>query len=525
MTADSTSGASELQAAAIHGVRWSTIARPVTEVLLLGSMVLLAHLIPPADFGRYAVALVLQEVAQGVPTEGISNALVQRKVLRHEHLESGAALGLIIGLVLAGVMLVLASLVVEPIFGGRTAMFVRLMTPLCLLSGASTVPTAMLSRRMAFRRLSVMEVVSALVRVTTCIVLALMGLGGEALVLGTLAGAVATLLIVWTGAWPPLPRLHWTAAKEVMRHGMPLSLASLSWVGFSNVDYAIIGARLGPVQAGFYFRAYTVAIEYQKKVSMVMGQVGFPVLARTRTAEELARMHRQMVRLLTILLFPLLTLLAIVAPTLVPFLFGHNWTRAVVPIQVLALGGASTLVIEAAGTILMVNGRTRVLLGFGTGHFIVYGLSVLAVVHYGIVAVAIDAAVVHTLFLLMAYAVMLSGTSENPLRRLWGDVAPATVSCVGLTACALPVALLLRAAHTPTPLELPAAGVAGGVGYLLTLRLAFPAVWRVESAILERILPGFRRPRRIDHAQPGKGTAARVPSQMFPDQIVTPSSK
>ena len=36
---------------------------------------------------------------------------------------------------------------------------------------------------------------------------------------------------------------------------------SISWVGFSNVDYAIIGARLGALRTGLYFRAYTLAVE------------------------------------------------------------------------------------------------------------------------------------------------------------------------------------------------------------------------------------------------------------------------
>ena len=34
----------------------------------------------------------------------------------------------------------------------------------------------------------------------------------------------------------------------------------------------------------FHFCAYTLAVEYQGKLSIVMGQVGFPVLARTRDA-------------------------------------------------------------------------------------------------------------------------------------------------------------------------------------------------------------------------------------------------
>ena len=142
-----------------------------------------------------------------------------------------------------------------------------------------------------------------------------------------------------------------------------------------------------------------------------------------------------MVRLLTIVLFPLLVLLAITAPVLVPFLFGHQWTGAVVPVQILAVGGASTLLTDAVGTVLMASGRTRALLGFGMAHFFAYGLAVFLVVPLGIAAVAVAAAVVHTLFCFVAYTMLLRGSPEHPLRRLWDDIAPASVSCLGLVAC------------------------------------------------------------------------------------------
>jgi lipopolysaccharide exporter len=482
----------ELRTAAAHGLRWSAIARPSTEVIQLVSIVVLARLIVPAEFGRFAIALIAQEVAYVIVAGGLSGALVQRKTIGREHLQAGMALGLIAGLALAGLTLVAASLIVTPIFGARTALFVRLMAPLCLVSALSTVPTATLQRRMSFRRLSEVEILGALVRLVVCVGLALAGLSGEALVLGVLAGSVTGAAIVWLSAPPPPPRLHRAAARELLSYGLPASLATVSWVGFSNVDYAIIGARLGALQTGLYFRAYTVAVEYQSKVAMVMGQVGFPVLARTHSAAELTRMYRQMVRVLTITLFPLLVLLAIAAPVAVPFLFGPRWTAAVVPVQILALGGASTLVINAVGTVLMATGRARALLGYGLSHFIAYGLTVFLVVPLGIVAVAVDAAVVHTLFLLVAYALMLRGSSERPLRRLWDDIAPATVSCAGLVAVALPASLALTATHAPAVVWLAALGLTALPSYLLTLRVCFPATWRAQLAVVERVLPGHR---------------------------------
>ncbi len=91
--------ANELRDAAAHGVRWSAIARPTVEILQLGSIVILARLIVPAEFGRYAIALIAQEVAYLMVAGGLSSALVQRKTIDREHQQTGMALGLLAGLI------------------------------------------------------------------------------------------------------------------------------------------------------------------------------------------------------------------------------------------------------------------------------------------------------------------------------------------------------------------------------------------------------------------------------------------
>ncbi len=490
---DDSPPADELRAAAVHGVRSSSIARPATELLLLGSMIVLARLISPAEFGRYAVALIAQELAYVIVSEAVGSALVQRKDVGREHLQAGVAVALLIGLVLTGLMLAVSGLLIAPIFGARTALFMRLTTPLCLISAVGIVPTAILRRRMAFRRLSEMEVMSTLIRVAVCVGLAVAGLGGEALIFGTVASGLAMTVIASLSAPAPLPRLHRRPARELLHYGLPASLASVSWVGFRNSDYAIVGARLGALQAGLYFRAYTLAVDYQKKVSVVMSQVGFPLLARTGGNAATSDMRRQMVRLLTIVLFPLIALLAILAPVLVPFLFGPKWAGAVVPTQILAVGGAATLVIDAAGTVLMAAGRTRALLGYGLAHWIVYGLTVFLVVPLGIDAVALDASVVHAAFLVVAYTLMLSDSPERPLHQLWDDIAPATISCVGLVAIVLPANLALSALQLPAIVQLAAIGLIAIPPYLLTLRLCFPATSRSLRTIAGLIMPEHRR--------------------------------
>jgi O-antigen/teichoic acid export membrane protein len=479
----------DLTEATAGGLRWLTYARVAIELTLLGGMVVLARLIPPAAFGMFAVVLIVQELALAMPMEGVGSALVQRRSIRREHLQAGLLLSLIVGAVLALLTLILAPLVVAPSIGEETARLVTLATPWFLLGAIYSVPSAVLRRRLDFKRMTILDLTMTSSRAAVSIVLAFAGLDAEALVWGNLVGMAIALVVALVFAPVPLPRWNTRAIRDLLPYGGPAALACVAWTGFRNGDYAIIGARLGTAQAGFYYRGYQLAVEYQKKISAVMSQMAFPVLARTAGREEMLALRRRMVRLLTVVVFPLLAMLVLLAPEVIPWLFGPAWEPAVVPTQILAAGGAATLVTDTVGSALQAAGRAGALLGYGVAHFVVYAGCVYAVAGYGLVAVSIAAATVHTVFLVIAYQLMLHGHPERALAFLWHDIAAALVACVALVAVAAPLGWVLSSAGAPTPVHILLVPGAGGAAYLLALRTGFPSAWRDLIAALRRLVP------------------------------------
>jgi lipopolysaccharide exporter len=485
----------DLRAAAEHGVRWAAMSRPAIEIVLLASMVVIARLISPAEYGRFAIVTALSELAIAIPSQGVGTALVQMETVTRRHQQAGALLGIGVSLVLVALAYILGWLVIGPVFGGRTEHLVHLATPGFLLAGLAAVPMAMLTRRLEFKWTSLIDVGNTMTRAAASVALALAGLNAEALIYGgLLAGALATAIAL-IKAPPPLPRYDRAAVRDIRKLGVPAAGAALSWVGFRNCDYAIVGARLGAVQAGLYFRAYTLAVEYQKKVSLVVGQVGFPVLARAATPEALEEMRGRMVQVLSVVLFPLLAILAVTAPVLIPFVFGDDWAPAVGPTQVLALGGASTLVIDAVGASLMARRKTHTVLLFGWAHFAVYAGAVLLIAPLGLTAVALGAALVHTAFMVVCYWLMLRGTGRSTVACIAADLAPAVVSCGVLAGGALAVDVVLNTAHVGDSARLILVSTAGAVAYVLALRALFPRTWDLVLGFAGGVVPANRLPR------------------------------
>ena len=77
-------------------MRWIAAARVATEVVNLASMVVLARLISPAQYGDAAIALVVITLATVLGPGGIGRIGSARSD-RFQHMETGQALGMIFG--------------------------------------------------------------------------------------------------------------------------------------------------------------------------------------------------------------------------------------------------------------------------------------------------------------------------------------------------------------------------------------------------------------------------------------------
>src|SRR6201999_1001000 len=132
-------------------------------------------------FGVFAVIIVVQELSQSMPMEGIGGGLVQRQKIGRRHLEAGRAVSLAGGVVLTALTIGLSFAVIGPIFGEETKLLMIATAPCFLLGAVYALPISVLRRRLDFRRMSMLEIVMNLLRALGTLGLALAGLGAPAL--------------------------------------------------------------------------------------------------------------------------------------------------------------------------------------------------------------------------------------------------------------------------------------------------------------------------------------------------------
>jgi lipopolysaccharide exporter len=488
----------ELRAAALAGVRWFTVARLGVEIAAFSSSVVLARLIPPAEFGRAAVGLFVVVMAGVIPSQGLSVPLVQRREVGDRVLETAALTALLAGLVLGAAVFLLAPVVVAPLLGSRIAELVRIASPAFLLAAFGAVPEALLSRRLNFKSLSIAELASVALGAATAVALAVAGVDAEAIVLGAIVtvGVQAALFLAF--APRVVPRWHRGAFGELGRFGALAALSSYAYTAFRSVDYAILAARVRPAQVGYYWRAYQVAVDYQLKVSMIMLRIAFPLYARSGGLEQTRRLRIRIVRLHTVVVFPLLATLIAVAPKLVPLVFGESWQGAVEPTQILAVAGMAVAVGMGAGPLVMAAGAPGKLLAYNASCLAAYSTLVALTAPYGITTVCVAVALFQ-LAAVLAQVMVVERSVGIPPREVGAALLPAGAGSLAALAVAYPLAAWLSTVDLPRAAFVVAVGAAAALVYGTLLRLAFPAAWadvKLIGGAFMRRSPGETDPPR-----------------------------
>lgn len=468
----------DLRRATMSGIRWITLARLAAELLLLVASVVLARLIPPPEFGRAAVALIVVAVATVSMAQGIGAAIVQMRSADRLDLQSATLVALGSGAVLAGITIAFGSWAAPGLLGDRIGRLIQLSSLAFVFASFGAVSQAVLQRGLNFRRIGMIEVASLLCGTITSVALAAAaGLDAEALVAGGLA--TSATISVLSLASVPLARPRWDRDRvhRITSFGVPSGFAALAYTVFRQVDYAIIAVRLSATEVGLYWRAYQLGVEYQSKITGIMLRITFPVFSRTATMEDMRAVRTRIVRLHATTLLPLLATFIAVAPVLIPWLFGPAWEPSVGPSQLLAVVGMGTAIVTGIGPLMLAAGKQRELLVYNVVTLIIYAAAIYIVAPYGLIAICLAVLGVQGLNFVATHYLLLHRMMGIAVSGLWREIAPGVVSSLALLAVTYPLSDGLGKSGLGSALTLLIASTVACVISVAVIRRLFPAAW------------------------------------------------
>ena len=467
---------SELRSATLSSARWVALSRGSSQAISFLALVVLSHLVPPAAVARAAIALLVTQVATSLSTSGFGARVVREEVLDPAETGLSLVLSWASGILFGLVTILIAVVVFRPIFGGEVEKLVELAALSFPLASLAAVPMALLERRLAFRAISAIEGAGYIGGPVASVVLAIAGFDAPALVIGQLV----TLAVISAAALVISPRVRPRLAspRRILQYGVPATLSGLLYILFNNIDYALLGARLRPTLVGYYVRAYQLGSDYQSKISGILLRVALPVFSRAENLSDLRRIRMRVTRLHATLILPLLFLLMGTAPKTVPLLLGHAWTGAVVPTQILAVGGMIGAIGTGTGPLLLAVNRTTTLLIFNSVLVALYAAAIWVTAPYGIVTVSVVGVAVRLLALAYLLRFIIQPLVGIPaMDTLTRDIAPAVVSATPLLIIAFGGTALIGNWDLPAAPTLALIAFLSLTAYAWILRLLFRSAW------------------------------------------------
>lgn len=509
-----------LQEHIMGGLTWVSAASAVVELASAGTTVVIARLVTPGQYGRAVIALIVPVLASILTYEGFGTPLVLRRKVDRTDLQVATGVSLGLGVLLCGLVVLFAQTAAGPVFGHRMVGLFEMTAPAFVIYAAAVVPRAVLSRRLHWRLMNGSDAGGAIVTGLVSTVLALLGLGASAIVLGAMAGGAVTTLLLWVGAPPVMPRWERHRARESLRVGASAAGAGVAMTFRRNIDYIMLATRLPAHRVGLYWRGFSLGVDQQSKISGVTTRVAMSILPRTDRDDDLRSARRALVQLNTLVIFPLLGILVATAPWFVPAVYGHRWAGAVVPTQVLAIGGMVWATLAGMEGALFAAGAAGALALFNLISLVTVGAVAYLVAPMGVVAVAIAMVALELGTLGCAQYFLLYKRVKVRPRDATMDVLPATVATALMVLVVAPVAS--RLATAVPPLLVVALSGALGLGiYALIVRRLFPSSWSMLQLLLATVgIPPLLRRRRAPVAPPGPDAAER---RGWPTTAVLPS--
>ncbi|MFZ4747561.1 MAG: oligosaccharide flippase family protein [Sphingomonas sp.] len=349
-----------------RSARWAFVESLLSATASLGTVLVLARFVGPAEFGRAGIAVAISAIIQTILLGGMPDAIV-RAPSAHTRLTDSVfwsvlALGACGAAVIAAIGLATGSWWQDPRLGALIA--VQGLTTLAV--AAAAVPTGLLLRKMRTRALVNRTAMAKLAGLAASVGFAFAGYGAWAVVFGNLFSQGFGLLQLLTSMRRPRWRVDDPALAQTLQLGVlagaQQTLGTLATRGF----VLAFGIAYGAHAVGLFNFALRLVEESCGLVITTLRRVTVTSFAAAkRSGVDMKPLFVRGTNVIAYATAPLFLGGAAVAHDAVELLFGPQWLGAVPALQLMLCMWVLRSTRMLVNAIMVVDGRQRALVGFG----------------------------------------------------------------------------------------------------------------------------------------------------------------
>lgn len=328
----------DLKSRTISGGFARLTAQGATFFLRLGSLMVLARLLGPKDFGLVGMVTAFTGVLELCRDFGLSAATVQRETITDDQVSTLFWINMGFGVVLAGIMVALSPEIARFYHEPRLTAVTCVLALGLIFNAAGVQHAALLQREMRYTALAMISVGALFAGTLLAIGGAKAGYGYWSLVAMSVTVPFGNTLGFWLATrWIPGRPRRRSGIRSMVRFGGTLTATGLLVYFSNNMDKVLIGRYWGSAAIGLYGRAYQLINIPTSNLNSAAGEVAFSALSRLQNDRALRRSYfLKGFSLVLALTMPLTIGCELFARDFVRVLLGAKWMEAVPVLRWLA---------------------------------------------------------------------------------------------------------------------------------------------------------------------------------------------
>lgn len=351
----------------------------------------MARLLMPEEFGLIAMLSIFVAMGNTFVNSGFGQALIQKQDVKHIDECSMFYFNILVAILATIILFFCAPLIADFYNQPQLIQMSRVLSLIFIFNALGLVQRTLLNKNLDFKTQFKVSLLASLFAGIVSVGLAFNGFGVWSLIALYLCTDFFNTVFLWFfSSWRPSLIFSIISLKSMFSFGSKLFIVSLTNSVFTNIYKLLIGKFFNASALGFYSRAdslykYPVVI-----LNSVVSQVSFPVFSKIQDDKKrLKSLIRKSLKTITLITFPLMVGLMLVAHPLVQILLTEKWLPSVPYLQLLCIIGMLYPILAINLNALNAQGRSDLYLKIDVINKILVIITVFITYRFGITAMII----------------------------------------------------------------------------------------------------------------------------------------
>lgn len=313
-----------------------TFAMGVMEIVVFA---IISRLLSKEDFGYYAAISGIIAIFLSISEAGLGASIIQKKDASNTFVSTAFAWSLIIGSIISIIVFILAPTLANIIADSKLIIPLRAMSITIILHSIISVGNGILYRKLSFKTVGLISIISYFTASAVSIIMASMGLGLYAVIALPITNAIIHSCFLFYIVKFPKLQIQPNETKEIVSFGGWLTIGVILNNISNQLDKLVLSKWLSVEALGAYNRPAGFISSINTKIHNIFDTVLFPMLSNIQDDKNrITNVFFRAIALLNSFSIILAAIFFFNSELIITIFFGSSWLDIVPVMQVGAIG-------------------------------------------------------------------------------------------------------------------------------------------------------------------------------------------